>query len=134
MSKKIAVPAAARGAMAAAYGGWLVDGPGDPALLIFTNARPADGAAAGASPAVTILLAKPTGELVSNKWRLAMKNTGGYQAVAGGTPTWGRLITASGLWAGDGDAGGPTDDVAFRLQGGALFAGGYVLLATVLLG
>lgn len=136
MSSILAVSDAGRAAMVR---GWaelhLDDGPGDPQLLIFTSARPGTpGAPVPGVPELTIYLDKPSGALVGNRWRLKMKEASGYQATGNGAPLWGRLLTASGAWAADGDAGGPTDDVVFKLNSSALYAGGYVTIGTVEIG
>lgn len=135
MSNKLAVPAAARGAMAVGLAAYLEAGSGDPALLVYTTPQPQPpGTVVAAQPAVTILLARPSGSLVDNRWRLVAKNPGGSQAVASGAVVWARLVSGAGLWVADGSAGGPADDVAFKLSGGVVYAGGYVLLGTCEIG
>lgn len=108
-------------------------------LHLYATARPATGAAPGAAPLVSILLTLPCGTVSSGSLSLTRANSGGDMITVSGIATWGRLVSGLGSLVADGDvsdsAGGATGD--FKLAGASgtqLYAGGYVVLSSAILG
>lgn len=114
-------------------------GPGASRLQVFTNTRPAAGAAAGASPQFEIVLTKPCGTIAGGVWTLTPADAGGSLVMVNGIPRWVRWLTAGGAWVADGDVTDVDHGGAVRIAGGAtppgdlspmLYAGGLAVLVS----
>lgn len=133
MSAAITIPDNAKGTMVRGYAEfWLDAGTDNPLLEIYDSVKPAPGDAPGGYPLVVIVLDKPSGEMVGNKWELVMRDAAGNMALVTGNAVWGRLINGNGEWAGDGDVSDEAGGGAFRLRGTGttISAGGYIALAS----
>ena len=109
---------------------------GNAALLIFSNTRPASPAdAAGADPLVLISLQNPAGVVTPGAMSLLQIEPG--LILAGGAPTWARVVNRDGAPAFDMDVGLAGDEgstATCRLSTLGLFPGGLVSLVSAVLG
>lgn len=100
-------------------------------IQLFSTAKPAIGAAAGGSPLVEMILAKPCGTIVSNKLRLVQADLTGDMIMTSGTAVWGRWLNGNGDLVGDGDLSDDAGTGFFRIAGTAgtiLYAGARAIL------
>lgn len=107
---------------------FLDQGSGKATILIYGNSRPATGAAAGASPLVTLTLAKPCGTVAANALTLA-PDAASFVVLNSGTPAWGRVLNGNGDFAMDADVG-----VEITLSSATIIAGGSVALVSAVFG
>lgn len=113
---------------------FLDTGAGNATIQIYGTARPAAGAAAGAAPLVTVVLAKPCGTVDNGLLVLASQDPAGDLITTSGTATWARFVNGAGTWAFDADVSveGGAGEVQF--PGTTLFAGGRAPLSTSTIG
>lgn len=95
---------ALRGAANLGRRAFLDAGTGNAAIEVYGTARPAAGDPAGADPLLTIVLAKPCGELDDNGALILAANEPAGELVAStGDALWARFVNGDGEWAFDAD-------------------------------
>jgi hypothetical protein len=109
-----------------------LDAGGDAAeIRIYNGTRPA----AGGTPTTllaTIVLTNPCGDIDDGS--LSLTQDAEYDlAVATGTATWGRLVTAAGQWCIDADVGNEASAAPIKIDSTGLIAGGKVSLISAVL-
>lgn len=112
---------------------------GTPASTVhlYGNARPAAGAAAGASPVAVVPLNKPCGSVngATGLLELALSQEG--QIAAADMPVWARFYDNSGIWLHDCDArssSAPDLGQEVVVQIPTLYVGAYLRIASGTLG
>lgn len=108
-------------------------------IHLYANIQPATGAAAGASPLVSIELAKPCATLSGGVLTINPADPGGALILTSGIPRWGRWERSDGVLVADGTVTDTSNGGDFQVAGSAtpdgdsspmLYAGGLVLLGT----
>lgn len=94
---------------------FLDTGSGSATCEIYGTVRPSDGDLAGGTPLVTVVLAKPCGEIVDGVLVLAADDPTGELILESGEAIWARFKNGDGAWAFDADvsADGGSGEVQF---------------------
>ena len=111
---------------------YLNTGAGRARMRIYGNARPANGAAAGADALVELALDDPAGEVSGGVLLLTAADDA--LIALSGTATWARVVNGNGDFAFDCDVSGTAGTGDVRLSTTALYAGGLVRLVSATLG
>lgn len=99
-------------------------GPGHAAIQLFGTPEVAPGDEPGAAPLVTVLLARPVGEIVAGVLVLKQEDLTGDLIASTGTAVWARFLNGDGAWAMDTDVSLEGGDGAVQLPTLLLYAGG----------
>ena len=82
---------------------FLDTGTGNATIEIYGTARPPAGDVAGGAPLLTVVLAKPCGDVVAGSLVLAANDPAGELITASGDAVWARFKNGEGAWAFDAD-------------------------------
>lgn len=110
---------------------FLALGSGDATLAIYSDTRPALGAAPPTPALVSIQLPEPAGTVSSGV--LTLGTAAPAMAAESGVATWARIVNGNGDIALDCDVTATAGDGPVKLPSTSLYAGGYVNLISAVL-
>lgn len=119
-------------ALLAGTKGFLDDDPGGRARIrLYAGVRPAINGSPTGTLLAEIRLQQPCGAV--NNGVLTLLADGDGLVLAAGTPTWARVVTASGATAWDCDVSDNNGSGEIKLESTTLYAGGSVRLSSAIL-
>lgn len=113
---------------------FLDTGTDNATIEIYGNTRPDAGAEPGASPLLTVILAKPCGAVVDGVLVLEAEDPTGELIAASGTATWARFVNGDGEWAFDADVSNEGGSGEVQFPSTVLYAGGRAPLSPSTIG